>query len=461
MFTALLSKVFPTFRYTVHEGNSYQCSECGKILLRQKTLRAHVREVHEKSLKVKNAEKDPVTCQECGKSFSETKNLNRHLQTVHGRTAHVCDTCGKFFESPAKLKNHIRVIHEGHEDHKCDQCFQTFAEARSLKTHIKCIHEGIKDHQCMTCGRCFGRKGDLTSHIKQVHEIGDHIVEYPCNYCSKIFNKKFNLKNHILTVHEGRKDHNCNYCAKPFSHKGDLNKHLRSAHKINVPVRKMSEAELWRRSQARNASTKKTRDDSNNELTEAIKSIQNLAKNQDIITSKNVPISSPLPEKMSQNENSIKQARQDYIMNMPIIESTLTPTDLGDDNQNLLGEENEFLNQEKLCENNLIKHESNNVEQHQKFEVFKVENIQEDLQKEDEMDKELIKGTIKSDNNFVKQEFINDGEEEEFDVDYSEYPGYHEDMYDPDDTNQNDGDIMNNSSEKIAKFKVYQFQSQI
>ena len=46
---------------------------------------------------------------------------------------------------------------------------------------------------------------------------------------------------------------------------------------------------------------------------------------------------------MSQNENSIKQARQDYIMNMPIIESTPTPTDLGDDNQNLIGEEKEFF----------------------------------------------------------------------------------------------------------------------
>ena len=81
-------KVFPTFRFTVHEGNNYQCVQCGKIFYRHKNLKRHVVEVHEKkdveSLTEDERNKVQPQCEMCGKSISQ-KHLKRHMETVHSQ----------------------------------------------------------------------------------------------------------------------------------------------------------------------------------------------------------------------------------------------------------------------------------------------------------------------------------------------------------------------------------------
>ena len=59
---------------TVHEGDRYRCTDCGKSFYWKKDLKSHQKIVHEG---------ERYECSDCDKRFSRKGNMIEHQKTVH------------------------------------------------------------------------------------------------------------------------------------------------------------------------------------------------------------------------------------------------------------------------------------------------------------------------------------------------------------------------------------------
>ena len=197
----------------------YKCNFCEKSFSRGRTLKEHIKVVHEG---IKKHE-----CDQCQKCFSDGSSLKNHVKVHKGIKDHKCNNCGKSFARKGTLKAHIKMVHEEIKDHNCNFCEKSFATAGNLKTHVKTVHEGFKGHKCNFCGKGFSQARSLKGHLKSVHE---GIKDHKCDVCKKSFSQAGHLKIHVITVHEGVKDHKCDHCGKNFSKGKNLKKHIKAVH---------------------------------------------------------------------------------------------------------------------------------------------------------------------------------------------------------------------------------------
>ena len=68
-------------------------------------------------------------CKICKRSFTQLKSLKEHMKTIHEeRRDHKCYLCPKRFTQSKSVKVHIRTVHEGIKAHQCSICNKTFTQ---------------------------------------------------------------------------------------------------------------------------------------------------------------------------------------------------------------------------------------------------------------------------------------------------------------------------------------------
>ena len=148
---------------TIHEGKRHICDSCGKLLRSAISLENHIKYVHEnqkddkceycstpfsflylrqhEKICPKNTQKVGFICQKCKKSFSQNRTLKLHIKNVHeGRRDYKCGTCGKAFSNLSGMKKHRDTVHLGLKKYQCSFCNTAYGQNGDLSRHIKRCH---------------------------------------------------------------------------------------------------------------------------------------------------------------------------------------------------------------------------------------------------------------------------------------------------------------------------------
>uniref|UniRef100_A0A336KMN4 CSON012579 protein n=1 Tax=Culicoides sonorensis TaxID=179676 RepID=A0A336KMN4_CULSO len=149
-------------KYT-HLKQGYVCDSCAKHFKSQFDYKLHRRNVH--------GEDGPsrVQCPMCFKWYSNARTLKSHIKGVHERTESInCHICGIETTSKQSLYGHIRMKHTERAFH-CEYCSKSFATPSRLREHTA-IHTGISLYNCMYCpDKQFNVRANMYKHLKAVH----------------------------------------------------------------------------------------------------------------------------------------------------------------------------------------------------------------------------------------------------------------------------------------------------
>ena len=125
-------KVFNRHLQNVHFGQKQKCPHCTQELSNEKSLKTHIKNIHEK-----------IPCVQCGKMVGPPK-MSIHMKThlpIEEQRRFKCEICAKGFLSNQHLNDHMNV-HTGKKPHKCKFCSTSFASLGTRNMHQK-GHLGI------------------------------------------------------------------------------------------------------------------------------------------------------------------------------------------------------------------------------------------------------------------------------------------------------------------------------
>ena len=203
---------------------TYTCPHCGKTLKSKWYLQKHVKNVHEKTSRLK------CKFEGCHQTFSIPITLKNHVRYIHEkaeRQMHACFICHKSVVSRAHLARHTRSVHDQSADFKCeyDGCDKKYRSNFALQSHRLAKHLGTT-YTCEICDKKFGYKGGLDRHTNEVH--GPSVV-FQCKFkgCDKTFNVSDSLRCHVMAKHTQTR-YPCTICEKSFSLKRNLQTHTKT-----------------------------------------------------------------------------------------------------------------------------------------------------------------------------------------------------------------------------------------
>ena len=168
------------------------CDECGKLLLNEYTLKAHMKHVH-------NSDKIFFHCDQCEFKTPNKGSLRGHIMSVHIAAYITCHICGKKVKGHKgqdRLRKHIRRHHEEQEMVKCDECGKEFRKDR-LWTHKKNMHQERK-YACNLCSYKAQSGFNLKLHISKSHLGVKELPKSKCQYCEVVTT---NLPYHLKRYH--------------------------------------------------------------------------------------------------------------------------------------------------------------------------------------------------------------------------------------------------------------------
>ena len=277
------------------ETKSIVCQLCNKKLSSHKTLRNHMKWMHESHEK-------KFKCSFCDKKFSHRGNMNMHIKTQHSakREKHEypiiqcskclkiyrfkasfekhrckesaslkfqCKLCGQRCTSEAFLKKHDNEFHKKIKSHFCDLCGSGFVKRSDMLRHQRIFHEGTEKYSpCDICGKIFTNRylkihrfnvhvrkqgeglelekfcqcevcGKLfqTDRLLKAHMTRHQDKKEKCNFCDKVFRLTHELKIHVESVHLKLRNVLCSHCGKGFYSESNLREHVDTVHKKNKP----------------------------------------------------------------------------------------------------------------------------------------------------------------------------------------------------------------------------------
>lgn len=167
------------------------------------------------------------SCTECDFTTHLKRSLKGHIRTIHEQkiTEHLCDICQCICASSGALKLHRENIHENIR-HICDICNFAATSKSYLKEHKEIKHLGIR-WTCNLCNFVALRKNHLNKHKATVHEG----KKYPCDLCDHLATNTSHLKRHKQTIHFGIR-YSCDQCSYTASRMDYLNHHVNTKHKL-------------------------------------------------------------------------------------------------------------------------------------------------------------------------------------------------------------------------------------
>ena len=145
---------------TMHTEKQYKCDKdnCDYIGRLKSDLKRHMGAMHEGIT---------YDCTQCPKTYKEKRKLKEHVRFDHQGIIQKCDQCDYQSGRKINLYKHVQTKHRGIKKPptivQCEQCRKPFSGIGNLKFHIKTIHGGIK-YQCDICGHQASTKYNLIKH---------------------------------------------------------------------------------------------------------------------------------------------------------------------------------------------------------------------------------------------------------------------------------------------------------
>ncbi|XP_063706413.1 transcription factor grauzone-like [Culicoides brevitarsis] len=171
----------------------FVCHECGQLFVSNSVLKTHLRNIHtenyftcddcERNFKSKfdflihrrnfHDEEGPprAKCPDCGKWYSNSKTLRVHVKMIHERKNGIrCEICDKLMASKQSLSTHVRLKHKKRLFH-CEYCEKSFQTATRLREHTA-VHTGISLYRCRYClEKTFNVRANMYKHLKRMHSL--------------------------------------------------------------------------------------------------------------------------------------------------------------------------------------------------------------------------------------------------------------------------------------------------
>ena len=119
------------------EGERITCEHCQKTFKNIGGLHMHLAKRHKELVKPAS-----TTCpfENCGKVFGRERSLKDHIRFVHEKEKNsICDTCGKAYQTSTHLKIHHRVVHEGQANYVCKVCGKRYTNSGGLAKHVDIV----------------------------------------------------------------------------------------------------------------------------------------------------------------------------------------------------------------------------------------------------------------------------------------------------------------------------------
>ena len=248
---------------------SLKCYFCEEIFQKKRSLKRHIRKVHEGmnplkfrdklkiilDKRIKEVENEVVTKPDqlvveafdkteplfdiivdvvdgdvndfqVDYNFNESINTSREIETPENDietplsySHHECKHCSETFEGEEQFELHILSVHQGKKRHECKHCNETFEGEEEFKIHIKSAHEKKKPNDCEICHETFDGEELFKIHNQSVHEGKK---PHECKQCHEIFEGEEQFKIHIQSVQEGKKRYDCKHCHESFDKKKDF-----------------------------------------------------------------------------------------------------------------------------------------------------------------------------------------------------------------------------------------------
>jgi len=176
------------------------CQECGKPFKTDKSLRLHVRSMHEGKGKANKEEAGCVTCEVCNRVFKDKRRLRSHLSAVHQKIRpHLCNYCGYAASNLSSLRLHLRT-HTNEKPYTCghEGCAFRTADHNSLRRH-KMRHSGEKPYKCGHCDYSSIQASSFKAHLRSKHgeEAARESGVFKCGRCPFRTVKKGNYLAHV------------------------------------------------------------------------------------------------------------------------------------------------------------------------------------------------------------------------------------------------------------------------
>ncbi len=203
-------------------AKGYKCHICDKTLLNKKTLKNHIRNVHNGT--------EACSCQFCGQKFSYHFSLRQHIVKCSGN-----QKCNK--DTVESIKIHDpQEVNKSRVTFSCDFCDKCFPTRFMLKDHRDSVH-GTRKHECDICGRKYSQKGDMRTHKRKTHpDIYFASQKRNCVFCDKVLDNMTLLQAHIKELHMTGDRYQCASCPSTFSTKSNAKCHIQTTHKESKTI---------------------------------------------------------------------------------------------------------------------------------------------------------------------------------------------------------------------------------
>lgn len=210
-----------------NEIPGFECEHCQKTFYTEIVMMRHIQNQHFQSVQ--------CTFENCDKMFFNNKRMNAHYRQVHMKIntnqENLCSICGKSFTHQKNLKSHMQIHSENRRIFTCQFCGKELTSSHGLSLHLQRHAKSEPDLECDECGKKFFLPGDLKAHKTQNH--GDKPV---CELCGKELLNQFSLKVHLLGVHnQGEGQFPCKLCSFVFKTSVALRKHNDRKHSERKP----------------------------------------------------------------------------------------------------------------------------------------------------------------------------------------------------------------------------------
>lgn len=214
----------------------FKCHVCDKALVRNRTLRLHLRKIHGIIMgRASRPKQTEFKCSVCNKQFKREQSLQEHMIVHSGIRNFKCNVCGKDFGRKSSMRGHIQKIHgmridnpeRKKQERRDPRTYQCYICKRIINVFPNLLkHLALHDRSltCETCNVTCMSWQQLVVHRKIHTETGGR--DYICTECGKSYRSRSSLKEH-MDKHIGYKKFICDVCGKAFNRMNTLKVHRR------------------------------------------------------------------------------------------------------------------------------------------------------------------------------------------------------------------------------------------
>ena len=221
----------------------YPINNCDEVLKSTDQLEDHV---NSNSFQQKQVQRLKCSYPDCSIEFANRAMLLKHLKIDHVNDQIDCKVCGTSYKDVYYLKKHTARKHSSQE-FQCDQCEYRTSVMEDLKKHMNSKHDPTR-YPCEFCGKDFSTGRGLDVHMIQKHGKEHKGQELICSQCDyKVIGQPSKLEVHIEMKHNSLR-FTCVHCELVSVNSQTLDAHMSSNHEAEqIKENNIVKSSEWKR----------------------------------------------------------------------------------------------------------------------------------------------------------------------------------------------------------------------